>query len=237
MMRGYRRFILIEPLPGEICAELEDDYHRMVVVLQHRDGIVTRVTSEMKRAPWTSCPGAMAQLEATFLGQRLADFARRGERPANCTHLHDLALFAAAHAGDAGPLRYEIFVSDPQADGQREARLSRNGAALFNWTLVDRDIIAPAALAGRSLADLGEWIATLDHADAEAARILRWASIVALGRTMQIPAGLSATVFPAGTCYTFQPERAVWSKRLPGADIDFSAPDMVPLADRSEIFS
>ena len=50
---GYRRRILIEPAPGRSTAELEDDYHRMVVTLTHSDGVVVAVESEMKRAPWT----------------------------------------------------------------------------------------------------------------------------------------------------------------------------------------
>ena len=50
---GYRRRIVIEREPGSVTAELEDDYHRMVVTLRHADGIITGVESEMKRSPWT----------------------------------------------------------------------------------------------------------------------------------------------------------------------------------------
>src|SRR5580692_5755769 len=123
MTSGYRRRILIEPSSGLVSAELEDDYHRMVVSLTHADGVVTKVESEMKRSPWTMCPGAMDQLAQTFTGVPLAGFAKRGEKTANCTHLHDLALFAAAHANDTAPVAYDILVTDV-VDNTRRATLA-----------------------------------------------------------------------------------------------------------------
>ena len=56
---GYRRRIVIEPSPGAVTAELEDDYHRMVVTLRHDGEVITGVASKMKRSPWTTCEGAM----------------------------------------------------------------------------------------------------------------------------------------------------------------------------------
>ena len=235
METGYRRRILIEPSPGVVTAELEDDYHRMVVTLRHEDGLVTGVSSEMKRWPWTTCRGAIAQLEETFSGQPLAGLVKRGERFTNCTHLHDLALFAAAHALGDGPVAYDVIVTDA-VDGVHEARVSRGGRPVFAWTMRGPAILAPAPLAGRTIAELGDWIAGLDRGDAEAARILRWATILAQGRAMDIPAGMPATAFPLGTCFTFQPDRAHNSTRRPGADVDFSRPGMVPMADRADAF-
>src|SRR6516165_1679127 len=128
MQPGYRRRILIEPAagPGEIAgerrvtAELEDDYHRMVVTLTHKDGAIIQVASEMKRSPWTLCPGAMAQLAETFTGVTLADVPKRGQKTANCTHLHDLAIFAASHADESAPVSYDIHVTDA-VEGVRRA--------------------------------------------------------------------------------------------------------------------
>lgn len=236
MEPGYRRRILIEPGAYSVSAELEDDYHRMVVTLAHADGVVTAVDSQMKRAPWTGCPGAMAQLRETFLGQPLAGFARRGEKTRNCTHLHDLALFAAAHAAAAGPVAYDMHVTDPVA-GRREARLDRDGAAVFRWVLENDRFVSPDTLAGRGLYELNDWIAGLDRDTAEAARILRWAAIVALGRGMDMPAGMPATEWPLGSCYNFQPGRADTSTRVPGADIDWSVPGREPMADRAAAFA
>ena len=233
---GYRRRILIEPGKGRVTAELEDDYHRMVVTLTHAAGVVTGVDCAMKRAPWTSCPGAMDQLRATFTGVALADVVKRGEKLQNCTHLHDLTLFAATHAEGLEPVAYDMFVSDV-VEGRHQARLSRNGTSLLDWTLEGDLFIAPEPLAGTRLRDLGQWIAAQDAVGAEAGRILRWAALLAQGRAMTIPAGLSATAFPAGTCYTFQPERAVHATRLPGADIDFSLPGLEPMQDRAAAFA
>jgi hypothetical protein len=237
---GYRRRILIEPAQGRVSAELEDDYHRMVVTLLHADGVVTGVESEMKRSPWTGCPGAMERVRDTFTGVTLAGAARRGEKTANCTHLYDLALFAAAHAEDAAPIAYEIHASDTHdriREGARTARLWRDGVLLFDWTLEGMTLTAPAEVAGRTLFELGGFVASLDPAMAEAARVLRWATIVGHGRGMDIPADLPATSFATGSCYNFQPERADASTRRPGADVDLSAAGMEPMADRTAAFT
>lgn len=232
---GFRRRILIEPAPGRVVAELEDDYHRMAVRLDHAGAIVNCVASEMKRGPWTTCPGAMAVVAETFTGVALTDFPKRGGKFQNCTHLYDLALFAAAHADEAAPLAYEVFVSDPE-DGQRQARLWREGILTLDWLMAGDGFLAPTELAGLTVMQLGEWIAQADRPTAEAGRILRWATILALGRSMDIPTGISGTVFPAGTCYTFQPERAREATRRPGAAIDFSLPGNEPMADRAAAF-
>ncbi|MEY4160750.1 MAG: hypothetical protein RLZZ136_1371 [Pseudomonadota bacterium] len=233
--RGFRRRILIEPAVGVVTAELEDDYHRMVVSLTHCDGVVSQVASEMKRAPWTTCPGAMLKLQQTFTGVPLATFVAQGDRPHNCTHLYDLAIFAAAHHADDAPVAYDIFVSDP-VDAGRQAQLWRDGALLLDWVMEQDRFTMPAALAGLRITEIGGWIAEQDKAVQEAARILRWAAIVALGRQMDMPAHMSGEAFAQGNCFTFQPETAKQATRLPNADIDFSAPGMEPMADRTAMF-
>lgn len=233
---GFRRRILIEPMPGLIIAELEDDYHRMVVRLTHEAGVVTQVSSDMKRAPWTTCPGAMLQLQRTFTVIRLADFIIRGERTSNCTHLHDLSIFAAAHHADTDPIAYEIFVDDPVA-GRRRARLWRDGRSMLDWALERDTFVEPAEFGGLRLTEIGNWITGQDKAVQEAARILRWGAILALGRQMAIPAHMSGEAFAQGNCFTFQPETAKKATRLAHADMDFSAPGTEPMSDRSEMFA
>lgn len=232
---GYRRRILIEPQPGCVTAELEDDYHRMVVTLEHADGVATRVSSQMKRGPWTTCPGAMAKLRDTFTGVALASFPQRGERRENCTHLHDLALFAAGHADEAAPIAYEVLVTD-EKDGERIARLWRDGSLVLDWALSNDLFTVPHELTGKGLSELGDWVAEADRDTAEAIRILRWAAMLAHGRKVDMPAHMPATAFPLGACYTFQPDRARGSTRVPGADIDFSKPGAAPMADRESAF-
>lgn len=232
---AFRRRILIEPSPGVVTAELEDDWHRMVVTLTHRDGVVVEIDSDMTRWPWTTCPGAISRLSQTFTGAALDALARQGERTQNCTHLHDLALFAAAHANEGAPVAYDVTVSDP-VEGRRVARLLRNGEPMFVWSQENDRFAAPSSLAGLRLSDLGPWISELDADMREGARILRWAAIMAYGRAMDIPEGLSATTFAGGACYTFQPDQARVSKRRANVPRDLSADGQQPLSDRAGAF-
>lgn len=233
---GYRRRILIEPGEGVITTELEDDYHRMVVTLGHADGVITSVESAMKRSPWTTCPGAMAQLRATFLGKALDAASVRDEKTLNCTHLFDLATFAAAHARETAPVSYEIAVSDP-VDGAVKARLWRDGGLLFDWRYTDSGMFtAPADMAGMPMTEIGRWIAAQPRDLQEPVRILRWATMIAHGRRIEMPAGISATRFATGACFTFQPEMAKVGTRRPGADVDFTALGEPPMADREDMF-
>ncbi len=232
---AFRRRILIEPTPGRVVAELEDDWHRMVVTVQHKDGIAQAVEANMKRWPWTTCLGAIAQLATSFTGHPLADFTRRGAKSQNCTHLHDLAVFAAGHADGLAPVAYDVAVTDP-TDGLREARILRDGVPVMTWVLRDAELLAPAQVAGLTLYTLNEWIAGLDRAEQEAARILRWAAILAFGRAMDIPEGMSGTAFAGGSCYTFQPAIAAEAIRRPDVPRDFSQSGIPPMADRSRMF-
>lgn len=234
-LSGFRRRILIEPGPGRVTAELEDEWHRMVVRLHHEGGVVTKVDADMKRWPWTACRGAIAVAESTFPGQPVAKVARNDLRTSNCTHLYDLGLFAAAHADEAAPIAYDVGVTDPE-DGQREARILRDGVEAMRWTLDGLTFVQPEALAGKTVFQINDWVATLDKDGQEAARILRWAAILAQGRGMEIPAGLEATTFPPGSCFNFQPDVAKDSRRREGAATDFEALGTVPMADRAALF-
>ena len=225
---GFRRRILIEPAPGRVTAELEDDYHRMAVEIAHEAGIATGVSAAMARAPWTTCPGAELELPRSFTGRALAGFGAVGERDSNCTHLHDLALLAAAHAADASPTVIDILVSDA-VGGTRHAEVRRNGVAVLRWRL-ERDRIAePAAVAGRGLHELRDWIAGLGEGEKEAARLLRWGVMLSGGRTVVVEK--SNRQLPQGRCYTFQPDRFAQAER-DGLILDFSASPEGPLADR-----
>ena len=232
---AFRRRILIEPTPGCVTAELEDDWHRMVVTLRHERGIARYVAGEMKRWPWTTCRGAIAELSATFAGHPLAEFPKRGAKSRTCTHLHDLAVFAAGHADESTPIAYDVTVTDP-VGGTRVATIVRGGVAVMAWTLDETTLLAPAVLAGSSLFAMNEWIASLDPSTQEAARILRWAAILALGRGIDMPEGMSGLAFASGSCFTFQPDIAAEAFRRPDVPRDFSGLGHSPLADRSDRF-
>jgi hypothetical protein len=212
-----------------VRTELEDDYHCMAVTLRHQGGVVTAVESEMDRAPWTTCPGAPVQLQATFAGVALAEVARRGEKSANCTHLYDLAQLGAAHAGDAGPTVYDILVSDP-VEGRRRLELRRDGQAVMTWVEDDGQLVEPAAAAGATLLKLRDYIDSLPPREREEARLLRWGGIVAHGRLIPLANQSDATRMPPN-CFSFQPERAVQAKRV-GEIREFSFGAAQPLDRR-----
>lgn len=219
---GYRRRFRVTPTSKQVRSELEDDFHCMSVIIRHDGEIVTEIEPVMTRAPWTTCPGAIAVLKQTFIGVPLKAFASRGEKRANCTHLHDLAVLGAAHALDDAALVYDVLVSDP-IEGLRRAEVRRNGATVFSWADVSGRIVEPAEIAGTSLDKLGPWINSTDSPQQqEAIRLLRWGNMVANGRTIPLDQQSDATRMPVGGCYTFQPSRMVEAKRI-GAIRDFSS--------------
>lgn len=222
---GYRRRIRIVPAPEAVLALLEDDIHSMAVRLRHHLGHVTAVEPLLDRMPWTTCPGAATVLIETFTGLPLEQISLRLARKANCTHLHDLAVLAAAHAHDDAPTIYDIAVSDP-VDGRRELILLRDGSPLLHWTEQDGVLVAPVELAGRTLPALRDAIAGMPADRTEAARLLQWGGIVAHGRTIPLGQQSDATRIPPN-CYTFQPERAAVAERV-GRVIDFSASGLTP---------
>ena len=217
---GFRRRLIVTPELDRVRSEVEDDYHCMGVTIHHDGKTATKVEAVMQRAPWTICPGAVATLEQTFTGVSLDEFAARGEKQANCTHLHDLAILAAAHALETKPLVYDILVSDP-IDGRRQAQLRRDGTTVLDWVHVDSRIVEPAELAGVTLFKMRPWIDSLDPTGQEEARLLRWGTIVAGGRTIAWERQSDSSRLPVGNCYTFQPQRLTAAKRI-GAVRDFS---------------
>lgn len=223
---GYRRRIYVEPGQGSVTAMLEDDMHCMAVTLRHDGVTVQAIEPIMERAPWNTCPGAPAKLVETFAGQLLADVTARREKKQNCTHLHDLAVLAAAHAKDGKALTYDILVSDP-VKGQRILEIRRDGETL--WQCIERDgiLAEPPEIAGLTLLSLREWISTLTGMRQEAARLLQWAGLVAHGRTLPAEQQANASELPPN-CYTLQPERASDAVRL-GEVCDFSTGLRMPL--------
>lgn len=225
---GFRRRFRLTPAALAVQAEVEDDYHCMSVIVRHDGKKATQIDSDMRRAPWTTCPGAMQKLQETFADVALADFAERGEKQMNCTHLHDLAVLAAAHAFDDAPTVYDIFVSDP-VDSMRYAAIHRNGVSITEWTESQFHIVEPASAAGVRLDKLRGWISTLRPELQEPARLLQWGNMLANGRVIPLEKQSDATKMPPG-CYTFQPERAVSAKRV-GVIRDFSREAGEPLGE------
>lgn len=223
---GFRRRIRITPAPGHVLSEVEDDYHHMSVSIHHDNAVAHTVNAVLTRAPWSTCPGAVDKCEQTFTGVALRAFSERKDKAFNCTHLFDLAQLAAAHAFDAAPLVYDVFVSDP-IEGRRRAEIFRDGEFVLGWSDANYRIVEPAELAGTKLNDMRSWIDSLDPAQQEVARLLRWVSMIAHGRTIPMEKQSDATRMPP-SCYTFQPEQAAIAKRV-GKAMDFSDGTVQPL--------
>lgn len=225
---GFRRRFRVTPSAGCVTTEVEDDYHRMEVTLRHDGRVATSVEGRLIRAPWTTCPGATAQVRDTFTGVALAEFPARGGKPANCTHLYDLALLGAAHAFEASAFVYEMLIGDP-VDGERRAEIRRDGVTVFGWTEKAFRIVAPEALAGNSLQQLKPWVDALAPHEQEAVRLLRWANMIANGRQIPLERQSDASRMPS-TCYTFQPERKTIAVRV-GVIRDFRPGSQQPLEE------
>ncbi|MFT3930661.1 MAG: DUF2889 domain-containing protein [Spongiibacteraceae bacterium] len=223
---GFRRRFRITPGNGKVQTEVEDDYHCMSVIVHHDGAVATAVEPEMRRVPWSTCPGAVEQLKSTFIGAALKDFPIRGEKKINCTHLHDLATLAAEHAFDSAPTIYDILVSDP-IEGQRRAELRKDGKTVLAWSEASFQLTAPAEVAGLGLMNMRAWIDTLDPEMRKAAKLLQWGNMIANGRAIPLAQQSDATKMPPN-CFTFQPERAVIAKRV-GEIRDFSAGSAKPL--------
>ena len=209
---GFWRRFRLTPSPGAVQAEVEDDFHCMSVIVFHDGYRATQIVINMRRAPWSTCPGAQERLAQTFTGVDLAQFPARGEKKANCTHLYDLAQMAAGHAGSEEQVIYDILVSDPE-EGQRNAEIRRNGVTLLSWVESGFKIVKPEAAAGIRLDQLRAWIETLAPQLQEPARMLQWGNMLANGRIIPLEQQSDATKMPP-SCYTFQPERAVLAKRI-----------------------
>lgn len=202
---GYRRVLRVEPQAASVLAMLEDDLHCMVVRLRHDGETVLAVEPLTDRAPWNICPGAQAVLVETFAGVALSEVTARRNKKQNCTHLHDLAVLAAAHAADDGPLEYQIHASDPE-EGQRAMEIWRAGRRLHRWIEREGVLASPPEIAGLTLLTLRDWISSLEGEEQEAARLLQWGSLVAHGRTMTREQRRAAVGIQP-SCFAFQPER------------------------------
>jgi len=223
---GFRRRINIVPNGQSVTAAVEDDFHCMAVTLVHDCDTVTAVEADMERAPWTTCPQAVVELATTFTGVALTAVAKRGLKSANCTHLYDLAILAAAHVQDAFPTVYDVFVSDA-VEGRKHCEIRKGNGVILDWAIEHDRVSHPAVVAGTHLLAMRDWIATLEPTMREAARILQWAALIAHGRDIPIAAQSDATRMPPN-CFTFQPDRARLARRI-GEIVDFSQTDRDPL--------
>src|ERR1700744_2306589 len=63
----YRRRVIADADNGVVHAAVEDDMHHFEVVIEHNSQHVTAVLGRGARTPWTTCSGAVHQLQQ-FVG-------------------------------------------------------------------------------------------------------------------------------------------------------------------------
>lgn len=239
----YRRELHVRLAPGRAEGELIDDFHHFLVVVHHDGTRVTEVEGEVVRQPWETCAGALIALGA-LRGMPLEGSLRAAGRytPARfqCTHQFDAAALAIARAGrDAGDVVYRIEIPDRVEDRSR-ATLERDGQLVLDWEVGTFEILGPEPFAGRALfgGAMAPWIErSFDVERAEAALLLHRASVISMGRQMNLDTVQFAgelELKPIDACHTFQTGRYERAARVRGSGRNYTAvPDLLA-ASRSE---
>lgn len=218
--RGYRRGIrIVSDGVRSVLAELEDDIHAFAVSLSHDGCKILALDVEIRRAPWSTCPGAERVLKDALVHMKLNEVYRYPHKKQQCTHLMDLAIWGAQYTSRKIVVEYDALVHDA-VEGVRHAEIWRDGERLMEWDEAGFVLSAPPEVAGCNLFGMNEWLKTLDPTQQEAVRILRWANMIANGRAMTLAEQSDATRMPPN-CYSFQPKRAASAKRV-GVIKDFS---------------
>ncbi len=226
--QGYRRSIHIESNGEDVAfAELEDDIHAFAVTIHHDGCEVISIDVDIRRAPWSTCPGAKAVLQRDIVGLKLKEVRKYPDKIQQCTHLMDLATWAAGYAAQNITVDYDVLVTDAK-NGVRHAEIWRDGEFQISWDESKFILLEPSEIAGLNLFQINDWLKTLTPDLQEAVRILRWGNMIANGRAMSLEAQSDATKMPAN-CYSFQPERAIEAKRV-GVIRDFSFGKEIPLS-------
>lgn len=240
----FRRRIVLEATSSGVRGELADDFHHFAVDLTIRDGRVAGVEGEGIRVPWATCPGALASLRALVdlpLTRDLRGLHRSTAPRTQCTHLHDLACLAVAHADRLaveGDDRRVLEVALPdRVAGETTATLDQRTASeksetsfRLEWQIEGNliasstaDVFSGVPLSGRAFqAVLG---VTQDPDLVEAAWVLQRAVFVGTGRRHDFERMPTAETFASvvgGACHSFAPERVAEAKKIPGTVRDFS---------------
>lgn len=227
----YRRRIVLEPGPGTVFAEMEDNPHHVRIRIEHSEGIIRHVEVETPRLPWTTCPaGAQAarQMEGLSLAAASDPDTWASDRSQHCLHEFDLAHLAVRHVHDTVSSLFQAVVRAPGRP-EREAWLYRDGEQVMHWQLEEtppashRTVVAgPGEYSGLPLqAGFTSWIARLDPRTAEHATILRRACHISGGLAMDLDlADFAGDLREAdGSCYSYSAGIANIAARVRGSTL------------------
>jgi hypothetical protein len=241
-----RRAIDLRSAGRSVVAWLEDDFHHFGIEMRHDGTRVVAVEGKAERYPRDTCPGAVDILQEVVgipLDERCTALGRHTNMRLHCTHLYDLLGLAIAHAASGREhRRYDAMVPDritaeetpvvSGPSGRTFPELLRDGETVMRWEVVDDVIAGPANYAGISLGrGFRAWTETLAVDEAEAAHVLRRATLIAMGRRVDLQAlPAEALKWSEGVCHSFQPDVARRSRRMLGTTRDFSDNPRGPLA-------
>lgn len=246
--KGYsRRAIDLRSSGDTVVAWLEDDFHHFGIELRHDGDRVLAVEGHAQRFPRNTCPGAIGILQEVVgmpLHERCTALGQYTNMRWHCTHMYDLLGLAIAHAASGRQhRRYDAMVPDRTAveetgdglniSGRTRPQLYCDGEEVMHWEVEGDDIIGPAAYAGVSLGrGFRQWTETLDVDESEAAHVLRRATLISLGRLIDLQ-DLSEEALKSteAVCHSFQPEIMQGSGRMTGTTRDFTHDQAGPLAD------
>ena len=220
-LSGFHRRIRLHPYPDRIVAGLEDNLHFFATELSHAAGRIDGIRVKAERYPWNICPGA-----ATFLSDQLA--GRQIEAIANldmsqhCTHLFELAVLSAAHAGDERPVQFDLHVDDWAGDCTK--------VSLF----VDGQPDLECAVRCGEVEGAGQWSwrNEIAPADREKAMLVARAVYVSLGRAAPVvDRAVERGPRVLGVCYSYQRSRVEDAAKMSHSRREFDSEDRGPLAD------
>lgn len=226
---GFWRRVELHPAHGHIVGAMEDDMHHFHLRMDHADGRITAIAGRAVRHPWTGCTGAALHLASELKGELLADVAARDPFQ-HCTHLLDLAIVMAAHAGDPKPSRFDMRIGDRSHD-RATATLERNGTESMRWHINGTIIDGPDRFAGRNLKRVSTWKHEYCPEDAEHATLLRRAIFVSGARRQALEKNRKGTDTPLarhGVCFNYQSPQLEETISLYESR-DFSHGDIEPL--------
>ena len=226
---GFWRRIVLHPGQGWIGGAVEDDMHHFRLRFDHADGVIVAAQSNAVRHPWTGCGGAPGHIVERLTGERLDEVAQRNPVE-HCTHLFDLAVLMAAHAGDDEATVFDMQVAD-LVEGRTTATLARNGVEHLRMSLEGTVIASPGPFAGLDLKKVSQWKHDFDAETAELLTILRRAVYVSGARRYKMRPGIEGPQSPLAKhapCYNYrspvvEETRSIYEVR------DFSEPGLEPL--------
>lgn len=233
-----RRAIDLRTSGDTVIAWLEDDFHHFGIELRHDGDKVLSVQGHAERFPRDTCPGAVGVLQELVgmpLDLRSTALGAHTNMRQHCTHLYDLLGLAIAHAASGRThRRYDAMVPDRETSthvdeyghmgGRSEPVLYRDGVEVMRWRLQGELVQGPERYAGVSLGrGFRAWTESLDVEEAEAAHVLRRATLIALGRLIDLQAlPADALKWTEGVCHSFQPETFARSTRTPDSIREFT---------------